>query len=96
MKTTAVIPRKVEQFMGGSPCPSVGVLPTAYYTGLTHEGPSEVLLMAVLRCFLDYWPLVSSTVSMIICLVIPAGVPRTRVISGGLYLLLTQVPTDKQ
>lgn len=82
--------------MGGSPCPSVGVLPTACYTGLTHEGLSEVLLMAILRYFLDYWPLVSSTVSMIICLVRPAGVPRARVISGGLYLLLTQVPTDKQ
>lgn len=43
---------------------------------------------------LGYWSLVSSTVSMIICLVRPAGVPRARVISGGLYLLLTQVPTD--
>lgn len=30
-----MILRKVEQFLGGGPCPSV--LPTASYTGLTHE-----------------------------------------------------------
>lgn len=85
--------------MGSGPYHSVSVLPTASYTGLTHEIttvkwlPTDCCSEVFSRFgIIGPWFLLQC-LSMIICLVRPAGVPRARDTSRGICLLLTQVPT---